>query len=342
MRFPLRLLACLGFATVFLPGSEASGQKTDGLVLRNGNLITGEISTLDRGILSYKTDDAGTLRVEWDKVVSLTSVHTFEVELTTNRKLFGSLAEGPQPGTVEVNGEVLTLIDIVSITEISPSFVERTSGYLDLGWSLAKANRAHTLTFNAEARYRGEKLGSTLNFSFYEQGQEEADVTRSGTVILDANRFIRVVWAARFFASVSRDDALDLSLRTFLGAGARRRIVRTNRMNASWSAGFVGSRETYADEEESTYSTEFLAAADFSAFRLDSPELDLTLDIRTFTSLTESDRVRADFNARARYEIFADFYLALTLKSSFDSNPPSETALSKSSYTLGLSVGWSW
>jgi hypothetical protein len=331
----------LSLAVLLLSAEGAWGQKTDVLVLRNGDRITGEIQALHRGILSYKTDDAGTLRVEWDKVASIASVHIFEMELTSARKLFGSPSEGPQPGTLEMNGEVLSLISVVSITEISPSFLERTEGYLDLGWTLAKANRAHTANFNAEARYRGEKLGSNLNFSFYEQGQEDADVTRNASVVLDLNRFIQVVWAARFFVSVSRDDALDLELRTFIGSGARRRIVRTNRMTASWSAGLVGTREQYVDESASYLSAEFLAAADFSAFRLDSPELDLILDLRTFTSLTESERVRANFDARIRYEVFSDFYLALTLKSSYDTNPPSDTAL-KTSYTSGLSVGWSW
>jgi hypothetical protein len=112
-------------------------------------------------------------------------------------------------------------------------------------------------------------------------------------------------------------------------------------MAASGSAGIVGSRESYSDEIGGTYSAEFFAAADFAAFRLDSPELDVTVDLNTFTSLTETRRFRADFNARARYEVFGDFFLALTLKSSYDNNPPSEGAL-KSSYTGGLSVGWSW
>ena len=334
-------LTSLSLAVLLLSAEETLGQRTDILELRNGDRITGEVQTLNRGILTYKTDDAGTLRVEWDKVVSISSFDVFEVQLSTNRKLFGSLVEGAEPRTVEVNGEVFALISIVSITEISPTFVERTSGYLDFGWTLAKANRAYTTHFNAEARYRGEKLGSTLNFSFYGQGQEDADVTRNATASLDLNRYFRDVWAARFFVSVSRDDAVDLELRSFLGSGVRGQIVRTNRMTASWTAGLVGVRELYLDEAASTLSTEFLAAADFSAFRLDSPELDLVLNLNTFTSLTESDRARADFDARIRYELFSDFFLALTLKLSYDTNPPSETAL-KSSYTSGLSVGWSW
>lgn len=337
-----KALFLLPFLALFLGIAQASAQKTDILVLRNGDRITGEVSGLSRGVLTYKTDDAGTLRVEWDKVISLDSRHVFEVELATQRRIFGSISEGPQPGTAGVAGEVLALAAIVSITEISPSFVERTAGYVDLGWTLAKANNAHTTNFSAEGLYRGEKFGGKIGLSFYEQGQSGAETTRNGNVGLDLNRFIGPVWAVRFFGDLARDDAQDLELRSLVGSGVRRRIVRTNRMDASWSAGLLGSRERYAQEGGSTSSAEFLAAADFAAFRLDSPELDVTLDLKTFTSLTESSRFRTEFGSRVRYEVFGDFFVALTLKSSFDTNPPVAEASGKSSYTGGLSLGWSW
>ena len=335
------LLQALTWAALLLPAAEAHAQKTDVLVLRNGDRITGEVSELSRGLLLYKTDDAGTLRVEWDKVTSLTSIHTFEIGLATNRRLFGSLSEGPEPGTVDVGGEVLPLLAIVSITEISPSFIERTSGYVDLGWTLAKANGAHTTTLGAEARYRGEKFGAVTRLFAYEQKQDSVAGTRNAAISLDVNRFIGALWAARFFGEASRDDVRDLELRTLVGSGARRRIVRTNRMDASLSAGLVGSREWYSGEAGTTNSAEFLVAADFAAFRLDSPELDATVDFKTYSSLTESDRFRADLDSRVRYEVFEDFFLQLSLKASYDTNPPSTRAM-KSSYTSGLSVGWSW
>lgn len=320
----------------------ARAQKTDVLVLRNGDRITGEVSGLTRGLLSYKTDDAGTLRVEWDKVVSLTSVHLFEVELVTNRRLFGTLSEGPQPGTILIAGEAFPLIAVVSITEISPTFIERTSGYVDLGWTLAKANRAHTTTFGAEARYRGERFGVGTKLTAYEHGQEDADATRNAKANLDVNRFLGARWAAGIFGEASMDDELGLELRTFVGAGMRRRIARTNRLDSSVSAGLVGSRERYSDDAGSTKSLEIMVAADFAAFRLDSPELDASVNLKTYTSLTESNRFRTDLDTRVRYEIFGDFFIQLSLNASHDTNPPSAETREKTSYNSGLSVGWSW
>ena len=335
-------ITLLLFGMLVLAFSEARAQKTDILVLRNGDRITGEVKELARGLLKYKTDDAGTLNVEWDKVTSLASIHTFEVTLVTDRRLFGTLSEGPQPGTIVIEGETFPIVALVSITEISPTFIERTSGYVDLGWTLAKANRAHTTTFGAEGRYRGERFGVVTRLSAYEQGQEDADGTRNGSMGVDVNRFIGPRWAARFFGEASMDNALGLELRTFVGSGARRRIVQTNHVDASASAGLVGSRERYSGGDKSTESVEFLVAADFAAFRLDSPKLDASANLQTYTSLTESDRIRADLDTRVRYEVFKDFFLQLSLKASYDTNPPSLENPEKGSYTSGLSIGWSW
>jgi len=336
-----RLLTLVGSSVFLLLAPGAQAQKTDILILRNGDRITGEVSGLSSGLLVYKTDDAGTLRVEWNKVVSLSSIHTFEVELATNRKLFGSLGEGPDPGTVIVAGEVFPVVAIVSITEISPTFIGRTSGYVDLGSTFAKANLAHTTTFGAEARYRGVRFGVITGLSAYEQGQEGTDNTMNASIALDVNRFIGPVWAARFFGEASRDDAIGLELRTFVGSGARRRIVRTNSLDATASAGLVGSRERYADVGRGKWSLELLLAGDFSAFRLDSPELDAAIGLRTYTSLTESDRLRTDVDSRIRYEVFGDFFVQWSLKASYDTNPPSDEPV-RTSYNTGLSVGWSW
>ena len=47
--------------------------RTDVVTLANGDRITGEVMRLERGRLEFKTDDAGTLYLEWDKLSSLVS-----------------------------------------------------------------------------------------------------------------------------------------------------------------------------------------------------------------------------------------------------------------------------
>ena len=54
--------------------------KKDVIVLRNGDRITGEIKKLEYGVLQLSTDDMGTVNIEWDGVVSISSPYEFDVE----------------------------------------------------------------------------------------------------------------------------------------------------------------------------------------------------------------------------------------------------------------------
>ena len=61
--------------------------RTDVVSLPNGDRITGEVVRLDRGILEFKTDEAGTVYLEWDKLSTLVAMRQVEV-VTTDGSTF--------------------------------------------------------------------------------------------------------------------------------------------------------------------------------------------------------------------------------------------------------------
>ncbi len=71
------------FVLFLLLGGFSFAQKTDTLVMLNGNVITGEIKELDYGLLIYKTSGMGTLKVKRENINSLKSKKRFEVLMTT-------------------------------------------------------------------------------------------------------------------------------------------------------------------------------------------------------------------------------------------------------------------
>ena len=76
---------------MFAVCADAQAQRTDVVTLRNGDRITGEIITLNRGRLEFKTDDAGTLYLEWDKLASVVAARLFEIEIEDGTQYLGSL-----------------------------------------------------------------------------------------------------------------------------------------------------------------------------------------------------------------------------------------------------------
>ena len=84
--------ATLTIALVLLLSAAARGQgRTDVVTLPNGDRITGEVVRLDRGRLEFKTDDAGTLYLEWDKIASIVTTRVVEVVTADGRRFLGSL-----------------------------------------------------------------------------------------------------------------------------------------------------------------------------------------------------------------------------------------------------------
>src|SRR5262245_7213027 len=70
--------------------ADAQG-RTDVVTLANGDRITGEVVRLDRGRLEFKTDDAGTLYLEWDKLASVVTLRLVEVVTMDGRRYLGTL-----------------------------------------------------------------------------------------------------------------------------------------------------------------------------------------------------------------------------------------------------------
>jgi hypothetical protein len=70
----LVLCACLA------AGTAVAAPKVDVVVLQNGTRVVGEIRTMSRGKLELKTDDMGTLEIEWGNVSEVTAPEYFEVE----------------------------------------------------------------------------------------------------------------------------------------------------------------------------------------------------------------------------------------------------------------------
>ena len=79
--------------------------KTDVVILKNGDHITGEIKSLDRGKMSLSTGYMGTVQIEWEDVAQVTSQWPFEVETETGLRIFGSLSPAAESETMEILGE---------------------------------------------------------------------------------------------------------------------------------------------------------------------------------------------------------------------------------------------
>jgi Protein of unknown function, DUF481 len=334
-------LAIAIFAAL-LPAPATAREKTDVIVLKNGDQIHGEIKSMSRGKLSLGTDDAGTLSIEWVKVAQAISTHSYEVEMSSGAKHFGALTP---PAAIEIGvvvidgGERLPVVDVVGIVPIDDSILNRVKAYLDAGLTLAKSNQATTFTADGQVAYRGTRFGATVRAESYAQGQQdEATVSRNALALSGDYYFAR--WRATLLGTAENNDELDLQFRFTLGGSAAYSAVRSNAMELWTAAGLVVTRENYAASTPHTNGEAYFNGT-WEAFRYDSPKLDLGLSLSVFPSLTDFGRVRGDLAARLKYELFKDFNAGFNLSTTFDSRPP-DPAAPKTDYVLTLTIGWSY
>jgi Protein of unknown function, DUF481 len=340
----LRLaLALVPFATLGV--GRAWADKTDLVVLVNGDHITGEVKGLARGKLDYSTDDAGRLSIEWDKIAKITSPHPFHLETSDGIRYFGLLAASDRSQAVVVRGERSDTLDVDHVVEITPlnaNFVERVTSYLDVGFTLAKANQATTFSLGGAADYRGATFGSQLSFDSYAQGQETVPTTTRNTIRQSVSWYLPERWSAVGLVQIEQNDELDLDHRLTAGGAMSRALQHTNQMELSLGAGLVGTQEQYRSVSGTTRNTslEGLVALDWDAFRFDSPKLDFNTAVAVFPSLSQAGRVRGQGALRLQYEVFKDFNAGIRLTDTFDSRPPE--GATKNDYIVTLTIGWSY
>ena len=156
-------MATVALALSFHAVAAAQG-RTDVVTLANGDRITGEIVRLDRGRLEFKTDDAGTLYLEWDKLTSLVSMRLVEVTTTDGATLLGSLEQTTSSWIAVVGAErtvSIPMSDATLITTIGRSFWLKLDGSVDAGFSYTKSSGVAQLNLNSDTQYRrpGSRAG---------------------------------------------------------------------------------------------------------------------------------------------------------------------------------------
>lgn len=340
-----RLRAGGAAVAVFLGGLLSAGaaqaEKTDVVVLGNGDRFTGEIKGMSRGKLDFKTDDAGRLSIEWIKIVSITSIHSFEVEMASGKKYYGTLSS-PQDYDLQVGPEksdVVVMVEVITMTPMDEFFWAKVKAYLDLGLTLAKSNSSMTLSGDGEFAYRGQHFGGAFDFNTYWQRDKNSTAVGQLSMNLTGTYFFSA-WRVQIQLGYDHNDELDLSYRVDLGAGAAYPIVR-NKWNELWlSAGVVGAQEQYKSGEPNNNLAAYVGE-DWEAFIYDSPKLNAGITTQIIPVLTELWRTRGNVTAKVKYEVFSDFFVGCNFSFTFDTKPPDPTA-AKTDYLLSITLGWSY
>lgn len=338
----------VGVVLLFAFGGAFAAPKTDVVVLKNGDRITGEIKGLERGILSLSTDAAGTISIEWPEVARIETKQYLEVEQLDGDRSYGHASRPAETGSVVLGTDddpdataqaPLALDDIVRITPISEGrWIDHINGHASIGLSAASANDNRQVTLSGDMTYRAPERSWTVTY----EGARTESTNNPVSDRQDVDGTYRWLRPERWFwaatGGFASNDELDLKLRSLVGAGRGRYWVQDANRAFGTVGGLVFSREHYEGQDRQE-SFEALLQFQFEYFRFQDPEVDLSFDLSIFPSLTVSGRLRSEVSAKARYELVKDLYWELSYIRSQDNKPVSDEA-SKNDWSLNSSLGY--
>lgn len=342
----IAMIAIIALLTIVLAVAPAvSRPKTDKIVMRNGDRLSVEIVELSRGKLRAKTDDIGTIDIEWDKIRSIASDFYFQVTTSDGDIYFGALDMKDGVLRVVMLDEVAGLAqeNVVDIDPIENTFLSRVDGSLSIGFDFTKASQVALFTFDWTNLYRGERhLGDFRANSVITDKREEKETTRRIDVLVGINRLLgRKKWFASGAVGYQRNDELGLRNRVIFSGGMGLSAVHSNHSLLRTSLGLAFNVEQSADSSQTAQSLEAIVSANYALFDYDSPKTDVTTKVELFPSLTESGRYRIEFDAKIRREVVTDFFVEFRYYTSADSKSPA-TGSWKSDYGIVMSLGWSY
>jgi hypothetical protein len=322
----------------------AYAAKTDVVILHNGDRITGEVKSLEAGLLEFKTDTMGTVNIEWRFISEIISDKSQSIEIKDGTRILGTLQKPAGGDHVLVNTKAgpvdLQPLDIVSVWPVEEDFVNRME--LDLSFGLDYAKATETTNLNAAVDFSLRSDDRRTEASFRSNVTRHDDIENQNRYELKGNHEY-LLSRQRFrnwFGSMESNDALGVDLRLSAGGAFGKYLLKSNRKWLTVSAGLVATQEN-PNEESSEANLEAMGNVRYRYFRYAEPERSLDSTLSVYPSLTDSGRVRADFRTTFKLEVIRDLFWSLELYGTHDNQPLAQD-VDKTDYGFITAIGWSY
>ena len=319
----LLLLAVVGTSSSLANAAP----KTDIIIFNNGDRLTGELKSLQRGRLSLNTDATGTIAIEWDKIARVISNQNVQVETMSGARYFGHLIQTEKTGRVVVEtNDGPQILDSARVIMMTPIISKGLSAFdidLSVGYNFAKAGGVKQATLGIDVAYRTRKRLYSVTASTTSNDSDTQESSERNNFGLDYKRLWENRWYVNGSLNLDQNDELGLNLRTSVGGGGGRFLIQSNNMILGFQANLQVSKENLVKEEDDTTSIEAVFSTDWDWFLFDEPELDWTTGLDIIPNLSEWGRVRVNFDTALQWEVINDLKWGISFYSSFDNQPQS-------------------
>jgi hypothetical protein len=346
----MRSRALILSSALLLAAPLFARDKTDVIVMKNGDRMTCQIKGLDAGVLYVSFDYIdGTASVDWSKVARLESKQLFIVKTQDGSMYSGSLTTPETADNRPVKLQVLETpekevavdrSEVVQMVQTSENFWQRFSGEIAWGIIYSKGNQSTQYNLGSQTIYFRERWNAKANLSSTLSSSSGVNASTRNSLDLSALRLLP--WNNWFYSGIGtflQSSEQGINLQSTLGAGIGRYLKNTNRATVSVLGGGAWQQTNYQPSIVPLGSQNLASAlilADVRLFRFSKTNLSATAKL--LPALSEPGRFRFDANASYYVKLFRNLSWDLSFYGNWDSRPP--PTFSGSDY--GTSSGLSW
>jgi hypothetical protein len=328
-------------------------EKSDVIVMNNGDRLTGEIKGLDSGVLYVSLDYIlGTSSVDWSKVHHLESKQQFIVKAEDGSVYSGTLrtaesAGGGRPMKIEIveapeRSEVVEQPRIVTVDQIADRFWQRFNGSISSGIIYSKGNQSTQYNLNSTVQYPRERWSAGANYSSTLSSNSGSTVSTRNSLAFDSLRLLRWNnWYYTGLAGFRQSSEQEIDLQTSLGGGIGRYLKNTNRATISVSGGLGWQNTRYSHslaQQGSQNVAGALINAQLKLFKFD--KTNLTVIGSAFPALSDPGRIYLDTNVTYYIKVFGNLTWNVSFYGNWDNRPP--PTFSGSDYGSSSGLGWTF
>src|SRR6478735_1906091 len=141
--------------------SAKSNAQRDSLVLKNGNVIVGELKSLDKGVVTIETDySKSDFTIEWSGIKEIYSITPFLITLKNGERINGTFHSVDTTVIIksEDGKQINTVVDdIVYLKGLKSNFWGRVHASIDAGLSITKANNLKQYNVRSAVGYLADR-----------------------------------------------------------------------------------------------------------------------------------------------------------------------------------------
>jgi len=327
-------------------------EKSDVIVMKNGDRITCEVKQLSSNTLYISVDYIlNTLSVDWTKVDHIDSTQLFLVKTEDGTVYTGTLStpETPagRPLQIEIREtpeKIVTLERkrLVSVTETSSNFWQRWNGQVGSGSSYTKGNETAQFNLNSTIGYVQERWSAGAAYNSTLSSSAGAAVSTRNQVTLDAQRLLRWNhWYGIGLVDFLQSSVQGIQLQNTFAGGVGRNIINTGSSFFTVYGGFGWQRINYQQTilpAQTQQVTVGLLGTRLNLFRFDKTTL--TVNAKLLPALSQPGRVQFNLNASYYVKLWGKLNWNFTVYGNWDNQPPPGFAHSDYGTSSGLSISF--